>query len=127
MAALAVGTPWLALSGGQWHEWFFNGVPFYSVLPDTRRYPCFGWGAPLPTIDDEDGEGPRTASMTAARIREDLPELLHAAELLIGRMLAYEQALAVYFPRLLDAYDGDRSRVFSMDGIHERYLRSDRR
>jgi hypothetical protein len=126
MAALAVGTPWLALSGGQWHEWFFNGVPFHSVVPDTRRYPCFGWGAPLPTSDDEDGEGPRTASMSIARIREDLPELLHAAEQLIRRTLPYEQALAEYFPRLLDAYDGDRSRVFSLDGIHERYLGSDR-
>jgi hypothetical protein len=36
-AALAVGTPWLALSGGPWHEWFFNGVPFWSVIPDTER------------------------------------------------------------------------------------------
>ena len=39
-AALAVGTPWLTISGGPWHEWFFNGVPFYSVIPDTKHYPC---------------------------------------------------------------------------------------
>ncbi len=32
-AAVAVGTPWLTLSGGDWHEYFFNGVPFHSVLP----------------------------------------------------------------------------------------------
>lgn len=122
-AAVSVGTPWLALSGGQWHEMFFNGVPFYSVLPDTDRYPCFGWGAPLPVIPaDEDGEGPRTASMSAARIREDLAELLDAAELLVERRLPYEQALADYFPRLLAAYKGDRSRVFSFDDVHEAYI-----
>ncbi len=122
-AAVAVGTPWLAISGGQWHEYFFNGVPFYSVLPDVRRYPCFGWGEPLPTIEqDEDGDGQRTASMCAARIREDLPELLRGASLLIDRELPYEQALADYFPRLLAAYDGDRARVFSFDGIHAGYI-----
>jgi hypothetical protein len=59
---------------------FFNGVPSYSVLPDTDRYSCFAWGGPMPLVEaDEDGEGPRTASMSSARIREDLPELLHAA------------------------------------------------
>ncbi len=34
MAVLCVGTPWLTLSGGSWHEYFCNGVPFYSVQPD---------------------------------------------------------------------------------------------
>jgi hypothetical protein len=121
-AALAVGTPWLALSGGAWHEYFFNGVPFYSVLPDTRRYPCFTWDARMEPIEDEDSEGPRAPSMTRARIREDLPELLHAADLLIEKCLPYEEALADYFPRLLDAYRGDRSRIFTFDNIHERYL-----
>jgi hypothetical protein len=122
-AASTVGTPWLAISGGHWHEYFFNGVPVYSVLPDTDRYPCFAWGGPLPLIDsDSDGEGPRTPSMSAARLREDLDELLHAAELLIEQRLEYEQALVDYFPRLLVAYHGDRSRIFSFDNLHERYL-----
>jgi hypothetical protein len=123
-AALAVGTPWLALSGGPWHEYFFNGVPFYSVLPDARRYPCFTWDGRMEPVEDEDGEGPRTPSMTVARVREDLPELLHAANLLIEERLPYEDALAGYFPRLLDAYGGDGSRIFTFDNIHERYLRS---
>jgi len=122
-AASTVGTPWLAISGGQWHEMFFNGVPVYSLLPNTERYPCFAWGGYLPLIEaDSDGEGPRTPSMSQARIREDLPELLAAAELLVEKCLPYEQALADYFPRLLAAYGGDRSRVFSFDGIHRRYI-----
>ena len=122
-AAVSVGTPWLTISGGQWHEGFMNGVAFYSVLPDVKRYPCFAWGGPLPLIElDEDGEGPRTPSMCAARIRADLRELLDAADLLMAGGLTYEQSLANYFPRLFAAYGGDPSRLFSFDNIHERYL-----
>ena len=53
-AVLAVGTPWLAVAGGPWHEWLFNGVPFYSVLPDTTRYRVLlGDGDPPALVDDE--------------------------------------------------------------------------
>jgi hypothetical protein len=100
-------------------------VPVYSLLPDPERYPSFAWaqlGSGLPVIADDEGEGPRTPSMSIARIREDLPELLDVAERLIEGRLAYEDALADYFPRLLAAYGGDRTRAFSFDGIGERYL-----
>jgi hypothetical protein len=60
--------------------------------------------------------------MSAARIREDLPELLDAAKLLIEEGLPYEQALADYFPRLLAAHDGDRSRSFSFDNVHAQHV-----
>ena len=119
-AVLAVGTPWLCLSGGPWHEWLFNGVPFYSVLPDSERFPCFtGMDRPPPPVEDD---GLRTPSMSRTRIEHDLPELLDAARLLVERRLSYEDALARYFPRLLEAYGGDRSRIFSFDGIHEQYI-----
>ena len=122
-AAAAVGAPWLTISGGRWHEYFFNGVPFYSVLPDPERYPSFARNNQLQLLAaDEDGEGPRASSMSAARIKQDLPELVHAADLLIKRSLPYEKALTDYFPRLLKAYHGDRSRIFSFDSIHGNYL-----
>jgi hypothetical protein len=119
-AALAVGTPWLALAGGPWHEWFFNGVPFHSVLPDTRRFPCYTWMDEQPRLVHDDG--PRTPSMTRARIEDDLPELVEAARMLVERRLPYERALERHFPRLLNAYGGDRSKIFSLDSIHERYI-----
>lgn len=119
-AVLAVGTPWLTLSGGPWHEWFFNGVPFYSVVPDARRYPCFTQMAEQPPQAEDDG--PRTPSMTRGRIEEDLPELLEGARLLVEGRLGYEEALRGYFPRLLEAYGGDASRIFSFDGIHLAYI-----
>jgi len=33
-----------------------------------------------------------------------------------------EQALAAYFPRLLAAARGDRSRIFSLDNLHLEYM-----
>ncbi|HET9289210.1 MAG TPA: hypothetical protein VFO26_16780, partial [Gaiella sp.] len=118
-AAVAVGTPWLTLAGGDWHEYFFNGVPFYSVLPKSRTHPAFVHSRRLPMIDaDADGEGPRTATMSAARIREDLDELVEAAAMLIEGQLSYEAALAGYFPRLLDAYCGDRSKIVTFEDVH---------
>jgi hypothetical protein len=36
--------------------------------------------------------------------------------------MSYEQSLRAYFPRLLEAYDGDRSRIFSFDNIHGRFI-----
>jgi hypothetical protein len=118
-AAVAVGTPWLTLSGGDWFEYFFNGVPFYSVLPKSREYPAFSFGRRLPMIEaDEDGEGPRTASMGIARVRHDLEELGNAAALLVGNRLSYDEALAEYLPRLADTLGNDRSRLWTFDDVH---------
>lgn len=122
-AALAVGTPWLSLAGGDWHETFFNGVPFHSVFPKGRDVPAFVQSKPLPMIAaDTDGEGPRTATMSVARIREDLEELAEAAVELVEGRIRYEDALAGYFPALLAAYGGDATRIHTFEHLHLRYL-----
>jgi hypothetical protein len=123
-AAVSVGTPWLTISGGRWFEGFFNGVPFYSVVPDTERYPAYpGWGEQLPLIDaDVDGEGPRTPSMSHARVKEALPEIVEGARLLVEGRLSYEQALELYFSRLVDALGGERERIYSFDNAHVPYV-----
>lgn len=38
--APCLGTPWLALSGGEWEEDMPAMKPFYSVLPSCKKYPC---------------------------------------------------------------------------------------
>lgn len=120
--AVAVGTPWLTIAGGDWHEYFFNGVPFYSVLPKGTEHPAFVQGRTLPLIEaDEDGEGPRSATMGVRRIREDLGELVEAAEALVAGRLSYEEALATYFPRLVEAYRGDTSRIHTFEDLHRDY------
>ena len=122
-AALAVDTPWLTLSGGDWHEYFFNGVPFYSVMPKSGDAAAFARSGRLPMIDaDTDGEGPRAVAMGVARVRQDIDELVDAAVKLVERRVTYEAALADYFPRLLDAYRGDASLIHTFEDVHLRYL-----
>ncbi len=121
MAVLCVGTPWLTLSGGSWQEFFFNGVPFYSVLPDPQRFRAFGGlRAVLPRPSRRDGL--RIPSASHARVLDDLDELLDAADLLISGRLTYEEALAGHFSRLLERADGDASGIWSFDDIHHRYV-----
>jgi hypothetical protein len=121
MAALAVATPWLTLSGGSWPEYFFNGVPFYSLLPDPERFGPYTLYVPPPLLAaDADGEGPRTPSMSHARVEHDLDELLDAATELIHRRLGYEQALALHFSRLLRIVD--RRHIWTFEGLHHAYV-----
>lgn len=121
LAALAVGTPWLALSGGRWFEYFFNRVPFRSIIPDQERYPCFTQFDPAMIVEDGD-EGPRTPSMSRARVREDLGRVVAAAEELLRGSLGYEQSLRDYFAALLAAHGGDRAAIWSIDNVHANYL-----
>ena len=60
--------------------------------------------------------------MSLRRVQEDLGELGDAAERLMRQDLSYAKALADYFPRLLDAYGGDRSLVGTFDDLDLDYL-----
>ena len=117
LAALAVGTPWLSLSGGRWFEYWFNHVPFRSILPDPDRYPSFSQFQPAAVVVDGE-EGPRTPSMTRARIRDDLDRLVAGARELVTGALPYERALSEYFRELRAVHHGDTSAIWSIDGVH---------
>jgi hypothetical protein len=124
MAALAVGTPWLSIAGGRWFEWYFNHVPFRSVIPDQSRFPSYSQfeaDQPLPDPDDPDG-AERIPSMSAARVEADLPRIAKAARELVGGAVAYEQCLADYVRDLRAAHGGDPSLIWSFDGVHAEYL-----
>ena len=121
LAALAVGTPWLTISGGRWFEYYFNEVPFRSILPDVERYPAFSQFTPA-AVTDDGRDGPRTPSMTQARIRDDLDAIVLAATELINETLTYDQALADYFRALLAAHDGNANAIWSIDGVHVDHL-----
>ena len=121
MAALAVGTPWLALSGGRWFEFFFNRVPFRSIIADLERYPSFTQFALAPVVRDSGGE-PRAPSMTRARIEQDLDRIVAAARELLAGSVTYEQCLRDYFPALVAAQGGDPGAIWSIDGVHLAYV-----
>jgi hypothetical protein len=102
--ASCVGTPWATISGGRWAEYFFNGVPFRSVLPDPERFPCFTHESAGPDsgIEDPDGEGPRTPSMSGARIDADLDRIVTAACELLAGTVSYEAAMSAYATNILE-------------------------
>ncbi|HEY3869289.1 MAG TPA: glycosyltransferase family 9 protein [Actinocrinis sp.] len=83
--APCVGTPWLAISGGNWPEYFFNDVPFYSVLPDDPDYPHLG------TIEGLE-DGPRIPCMEHRRLVRRIPEIVNAAAFLLDPETTYEEA-----------------------------------
>lgn len=120
-AAMAVGTPWLALAGNDWAEYYFNpGVPFYSVLPDLKRFPSYVMlgNKPDPIEDD----GPRSPSMSAERIAEDLPELLDGATWLLSGEADFETAMRDHFRRLVPFFEGRTDAIFSVDNLHLPYV-----
>lgn len=121
MAALAVGTPWLTLSGGRWFEYFFNHVPFRSIIPDPDRWPVFTQFDPAAVVADHDDTA-RTPTMTRARIESDLDRIVAGAVELVDGSLGSDRALAEYFPALLAARHGDGGAISSIDGIHEHFL-----
>lgn len=85
--APAVGTPWVTLSGGNWPEYFFNHVPFYSVLPDNPDYPYQG-------RLDSDLESGRIPGMEDSELAAKVPEVIEAIELVGDPAFTFEAAMA---------------------------------
>lgn len=83
--ASCVGTPWLAISGGNWPESFFNGVPFYSVLPDNPDYPYAG-------AFDYDYDGPTIPDMQRESVIARIPDILDGAAFLLDAATTYDDA-----------------------------------
>jgi hypothetical protein len=108
LAALATGTPWLTISGGRWFEYYFNHVPFRSILPDPERFPAF----------TQFSAADATASMCDERIAADLDRIVAAATELLDGTVTYEQALRDYFTELKTV----TSDIWSIDGVHSRYV-----
>ena len=121
MAALAVGTPWLALSGGRWFEYFFNRVPFRSIIPDPERYPCFTQFAPARRRGRWRRRRPDAEHVRGA-VHDDLDRIVAAARELLDGSLSYERSLCDYFTALLAVHGGDASAIWSIDGVHLGYI-----
>jgi hypothetical protein len=84
-----VGTPWLTLSGGDWPEYFFNGVPFYPVLPDDPDYPYRARLYPEDTPT-------KVPSMRPENLDRKVPEIVEAARLLMSPEFTYAAAVERY-------------------------------
>jgi len=87
--APCVGTPWLTLSGGHWPEYFFNDVPFYSVLPDDPEFPYRGTLYP-------EGSTDRLPSMRPENLDRKIPEVVAGMRLLLNPEFTFDQAVDRY-------------------------------
>jgi hypothetical protein len=87
--APCAGTPWLALSGGHWPEYFFNDVPFYSVLPDDPEFPYRGALYP-------EGSTDKLPSMRPEKLERKIPEIVAGMRLLLSPEFTYDRAIEHY-------------------------------
>jgi len=115
MVGLAAGTPWLTIGGNRWPEYFFNGVPFHTVIPDVTRFPCYTLMSPDPPMVDDDGE--RTPSMSRARLEADLAEIVEGTANLVAGRVDYPTALKDHATRMLPVVGGDPARLWSLDNV----------
>jgi hypothetical protein len=77
------------------------------------------WATPPdPTEDD----GPRSPSMSAARINEDLAELIEGAEWLLSGAADYDTAMRNHIARVRTLFEGRTNLIFSVDNLHVPYL-----
>jgi hypothetical protein len=93
-----VGTPWLTISGCPWTEYIFNGVPFYSALPDCPNYPAAAhresrcmqrWNAGL-----------QPDCIADAAIAQRLAEIVVGARLLLEQRLSFTDACELHIKKL---------------------------
>ena len=116
-AVQSVGTPWLTISGGTWAEYFFNYVPFYSVLPDPAKYPCYD-GKNDYIVKDKDGTR-RIKSMLEQRIDDDLDQIVRGAEILINKEWDFDRCMRDHLRRMKQYYP---VKIWSFDDLHKKYL-----
>jgi hypothetical protein len=96
--APCVGTPWLALSGREFNEYFFNRRPFYSVLPECPRYPCFQSGIRQECATKRE-RGEQVLCMDAAHLSTKLPEIIEGTHVLLSGEWTYEKAKQQHIQR----------------------------
>jgi hypothetical protein len=85
--APSVGTPTLIIAGGDWPDYFFNDVPFYSLLPDNPDYPYAG-------KLQSDYSTSRIPCMRPQNLDRKIPEIVEATRLLLDTDFTYEAACA---------------------------------
>jgi hypothetical protein len=93
-----VGTPWLALSRCPWPEYLFNGIPFYSVIPDCDSYPA-QWRMDC-ECNQRIARREKTVCMEDDKVRDRIPDIIRGAQFLLDPSVTYEQAIRVHVGNL---------------------------
>ena len=99
--AMCVGTPWLTLSGGNWPEYIFNDVPFYSVLPKTKEYPFYASKIKFGELSIYKKR--RVSKMDELGIKERMHDILNGVRLLKMNSFTYKKALVQHMKNIENA------------------------
>jgi hypothetical protein len=103
--APSVGTPWLSISGARWPECYFNDVPFYCVLPECEKYPC--WMEMLSGCV-QDLAASRTVPCMGEELQGRIPDLVNGARLLLSDGFSFEKATALHQSRIDERFPRER-------------------
>jgi hypothetical protein len=96
-----VGTPWLTISGCPWREYMFNGVPFYSSLPDCPDYPMSLTGRDRPEMSLwRTDKTVQPACMTDAALSRRLPDIVAGARYLMDTRRTFREACELHILKL---------------------------
>lgn len=114
--SMCVGTPWLALSGGNWPEYIFNDLPFYSILPKSKEYPFYtskiGFSK-MPIIQKR-----KVAQMDETGIKERMPSIIRGIKLLKTKSFTYKQAVREHIKNIEKA-GVNKKALFWFDNIQD--------
>jgi len=112
--APCVETPWLSISGREWPEYLFNRIPFYCVIPDCRKYPCY----------DNMKKGcmerinvrKKVICMDKRAIENKIEDILKGVKLLMDKKFTYKKALSLHMKNI-KKLKIDKDKIFSFDRV----------
>lgn len=90
-----VGTPWLAISRGDWCESLFNRMPFYSVLPDVPDYPRHAF-----LHKSKLKKGEKIPEMKPEKFEKKISDIIQGIKLLSSSEFTYEKAAKLHAARI---------------------------
>jgi len=109
--APCMDTPLLTICGRLGPEYFFNQVPFYSVLPECTQYPCAPWKpffVSLKAVCEENlRDNKRVECMRERKLRRRIPEIVKSAKLLLQEDFTFEKALESHIDKFGDRWEFD--------------------
>lgn len=98
-----VGVPWLEIATCRWPAYFFNDIPFYSVLPECGSYPC------LMNNNTRCGkllsENKPSICVSDKLVEIKIPEIVKGAKLLLSKNFTYNKAVELHLKKIKTDYN----------------------
>jgi ADP-heptose:LPS heptosyltransferase len=92
--ASCVNTPWLAISGARWPEYFYNHIRFYSVLPSCTKYPCYT--GMKKSCSENISYGKPVECMEPVQLNDKIPDIIDGIKKLINPGFRYHDSVKLY-------------------------------